>query len=45
MTDLGVDLKMLGTMDPYIFAGYVIAIVSVIACLVYGWMKRDKGEG
>jgi hypothetical protein len=45
MVDLGVDLKMLGMMDPYILIGYVSAFAMVIGCLVYGWMKRDKGDG
>jgi hypothetical protein len=44
MADLGVDLKMIANMDPYIFSGYVIAVVATIACLVYAWIKRDKGE-
>jgi hypothetical protein len=44
MADLGVDLKMLGNMDPYIFTGYVTAFVAVIACLVFGWMKRGSDE-
>jgi hypothetical protein len=44
MVDLGVDLKMIGTMDPYIFGGYVIAFVAVIACLAFAWLKRGGDE-
>jgi hypothetical protein len=44
MVDLGVDLKMIGTMDPYILLGYVTAFAAVIGCYVYGRLKKEKGE-
>jgi len=31
-------------MDPYISSGYVLAIAMVISCLIYGWIRRGKGD-
>jgi len=36
---------LFGLMDPYILAGYLSAFAMVAACIVYGWLKREKGEG
>ena len=40
-------MAVLGIEDPYIWGGYVVAIVLAIACAVYGllnWNKEGKGE-
>lgn len=35
---------ILGIEDPFVIAGYAVAIGLVVVCVVYGWMNRDKGE-
>ncbi len=35
---------ILGINDPIIILGYAFAIGLTIACVVYGWLNRDKGE-
>jgi hypothetical protein len=40
-------MAVLGIEDPYIWGGYVVAIVLAIVCAVYGllnWNKEGKGE-
>ena len=34
---------MLGINDPAIYLGYLLAIISLIACIVYGIMNWNKG--
>jgi len=35
---------MLGIEDPWIILGYAVMIISAIACVVYGWIKRNSQE-
>ena len=35
---------MFGIEDPQIVLGYVLAAGTAIACVVYGWMKRDDED-
>jgi len=35
---------LLGIDDPWIILGYVLMIGSAIACVVYGWLKRNSNE-
>jgi hypothetical protein len=35
---------MFGIEDPQIVAAYALAIGSTIACIIYGWMKRDEAD-
>lgn len=34
---------MLGINDPVIYLGYLLAILSLIACVVYGILNWNKG--
>ena len=34
---------MLGIDDPGIYMGYILAILSLIACIIYGLMNWNKG--
>ena len=34
---------MLGIDDPGIYMGYILAIISLIACIIYGLMNWNKG--
>lgn len=34
---------MLGISDPVIYIGYLLAILSLIACVVYGTINWNKG--
>jgi len=34
---------MLGINDPAIYLGYLMAIISLIACIVYGVINWNKG--
>lgn len=33
---------MLGIDDPQILIGYALAIAATVACVVYGWIKRNE---
>jgi hypothetical protein len=35
---------MLGIEDPWIILGYAVMFISAIACVVYGWLKRNAEE-
>ena len=35
---------MLGIDDPLIIIGYVLSIGLAVACVLYGWLKKDEGE-
>lgn len=35
---------MIGIDDPGIYMGYLLAILSLLACVVYGIMNWNKGE-
>lgn len=35
---------MFGIDDPWILLGYGLAIGSTIACIIYGWLKRNETE-
>jgi hypothetical protein len=35
---------MLGIPDPAIWAGYLLAILSLLACVVYGIVNWNKGN-
>ncbi len=37
--------KMFGIDDPWILLGYGLAIGFTLACVVYGWWKRDEARG
>lgn len=34
-----------GIDDPIIVLGYVLSIGFALLCIVYGWLKRNEGEG
>lgn len=34
---------MFGIEDPFIIVGYALAIGLAVACIVYGWLKRNEG--
>ena len=34
---------ILGIDDPIIILGYVVLFGSAIACVIYGWLKRNVG--
>jgi hypothetical protein len=34
---------MLGIEDPGIYTGYILAILSLLACIIYGAMNWNKG--
>jgi hypothetical protein len=36
---------MLGIDDPWILAGYGLAIGFTLICIVYGWWKRNEEDG
>lgn len=36
---------MLGINDPVIYIGYLLSILSLIACIVYGILNWNKGMG
>jgi hypothetical protein len=35
---------MLGIEDPQIVLAYVMLIGSAVACIVYGWVKRNEAD-
>ena len=35
---------MIGIDDPGIYMGYLLAVLSLLACIVYGIMNWNKGE-
>ncbi len=35
---------MLGIDDPIILIGYIVAIGLTVACIVYGWLNRERRE-
>ena len=35
---------MFGIDDPAIFTGYLLAIISLIACVIYGVLHWNKGK-
>jgi hypothetical protein len=34
---------MLGIDDPSIVIGYALSIGLAVVCVLYGWLKKDKG--
>jgi len=36
--------SMFGIEDPQIILAYAVAIISTIACIVYGWLKRNEAD-
>ncbi len=41
---IGGQIMLLGIEDPWIILGYAVMIISAIACVVYGWLKRNTQE-
>lgn len=35
---------MFGIEDPQIVLAYALAIGSTIACIIYGWVKRNEAD-
>jgi hypothetical protein len=35
---------MLGIDDPMIIIGYALSIGLAAACVLYGWLKKERGE-
>lgn len=37
-------MTILGLSDPYVLAAYAGCFLSTIVCIIYGLLKKDKGE-
>ena len=40
----GTMINVLGVEDPWVWGGYVLAIISTTACVIYGWLYWNKGD-
>jgi hypothetical protein len=39
----GTMVNVLGVEDPWVWGGYLLAIISTTACVIYGWLYWNKG--
>jgi len=35
---------MFGLEDPWIWSSYIVGLIGVVFCVVYGWKNRDRED-